>query len=166
MQMALKPLLDKAREQDLDFDFEVVTKESRTEKPKSFAECCEFILGEAYEYAKEHKDGNTAVAGMSDDDMMSLIKHYYDEDDIVIKKMGGNVTAEVAGTSAPVKKEETAEEKKAREEREKQAKEAREKAEAEQKAKDEEKAKREAEKAKKLAEAEMKKGNDCYSLFS
>ena len=87
LQMAIKPLYEKAMAEDELFAKEVQEKESRTEKPKSLAECAEYIMGEAYKYAKEHRQGDFGLAGMPDADMIGLIKHYYDEDDIVIEKV-------------------------------------------------------------------------------
>lgn len=87
LQLALKPLYEQAKAEDELFAKQVHEKESRTEKPKSFAECCEYIMGEAYKYAKDHKQGNFGMAGMPDADMIGLIKHYYDEDDIKIEKI-------------------------------------------------------------------------------
>ena len=87
LQLALKPLFEQAKAEDELFAKQVQEKESRTEKPKSFAECCEYIMGEAYKYAKDHKQGNFGMAGIPDADMIGLIKHYYDEDDIKIEKM-------------------------------------------------------------------------------
>lgn len=96
---ALKPLFDQAKAEDAEFANEVATKEARAEKPKSFEECCEYIMGEAYEWAKEHREGNFGLAGMPDSEMVGLIKHYYDEDDIEIKKMGAGVKASVSAPS-------------------------------------------------------------------
>ena len=87
LQLALKPLYEQAKSEDELFAKEVQEKESRTEKPKSFAECCEYIMGEAYKYAKEHQQGNFGLAGMPDADMVGLIKHYYDEEDIKVEKI-------------------------------------------------------------------------------
>lgn len=87
LQLALKPLYEQAKSEDELFAKQVQEKESRTEKPKSFLECCEYIMGEAYKYAKDHKQGNFALAGMDDQGLIGLIKHYYDEDDIKIEKI-------------------------------------------------------------------------------
>ena len=87
LQLALKPLYEQAKSEDELFAKQVQEKESRTEKTKSFAECCEFIMGEAYKYAKDHKQGNFGLAGMDDQGLIGLIKHYYDEDDIKIEKI-------------------------------------------------------------------------------
>ena len=87
LQLALKPLYEQAKSEDELFAKQVQEKESRTEKPKSFGECCEYIMGEAYKYAKDHKQGNFGLAGMDDQGLIGLIKHYYDEDDIKIEKI-------------------------------------------------------------------------------
>lgn len=109
LQIALRPFLDQAKEEDPLFALEVMEKESRAEKPKSFAECCEYILGEAYHYASSHRNGNFGLAGMPDADVAGLIKHYYDEDDIVIRKMTG-AKAKVVKTATPAKAEKKAKE--------------------------------------------------------
>lgn len=98
LQMAIKPFYDKAIAEDALFAKMVKEKENRKEKPKSLAECAEYILGEAFKYAQAHKQGNFGLAGMPDEDMPNLIKHYYDEDDITINK--------VTGAKAVVKKAE------------------------------------------------------------
>jgi len=152
LQLALRPLIDKARAEDALFDLEVTEKETRAENPKSWEECCEYIQGEAYDYAKSHREGNTAMAGMSDDDLIGLIKHYYDEEEIVVKKMG-------AGTKMQVARQESEQEKKEREERE-----AKKKAEQEEKARI--KAEKEAEKARKQAERDARANKDCGDMFS
>lgn len=105
LQVAFRPFLEQAKAEDPLFALEVMEKESRTEKPKSFAECCEYILGEAYEYASKHREGNFGLAGMPDEDIPGLIKHYYDEDDIVIRKVGG-AKVKVAKTAQPKPKKE------------------------------------------------------------
>ena len=87
LQMAIKPFYEQAIADDELFAKEVKEKEARTEKPKSFAECCEYIMGEAYKYAKDHKQGNFGFAGCEDAQIVSMIKHYYDEDDIKIEKI-------------------------------------------------------------------------------
>lgn len=87
LQLALKPLYEQAKAEDELFAKQVQEKESRTEKTKSFTECCEYIMGEAYKYAKDHKQGNFGLAGMDDQGLIGLIKHYYDEDDIKIEKI-------------------------------------------------------------------------------
>ena len=87
LQLALKPLYEQAKSEDELFAKQVQEKESRTEKPKSFAECCEYILGEAFHYAQRHESDNFSLAGCDDAKLKSMIKHYYDEDDIVIRKV-------------------------------------------------------------------------------
>ena len=104
LQLALKPLYEQAKSEDELFAKQVQEKESRTEKPKSFAECCEYIMGEAYKYAKDHKQGNFGLAGMDDQGLIGLIKHYYDEDDIKIEKVSG---AKAVVQGVPNKKAET-----------------------------------------------------------
>lgn len=104
LQLALKPLYEQAKAEDELFAKQVQEKESRTEKPKTFAECCEYILGEAYKYAKDHKQGNFGMAGMPDADMVCLIKHYYDEDDIVIEKVVDAEPIVKTATPAPTTK--------------------------------------------------------------
>ena len=106
LQLALKPLYEQAKAEDELFAKQVQEKESRTEKTKSFAECCDYILGETCEYAKNHpisQKGNTALgmAGGLDSELVSMIKHYYDEDDIKIRDIGANVTPIVKTTDKP-----------------------------------------------------------------
>ena len=103
LQMAIKPFYDMAIAEDEQFAQTVKEKESRAHKPKSLAECAEYILGEAYEYASKHRNGNFGLAGMPDEDMPGLIKHYYDEDEIVIRKITGAVAKVAKTPSAPVK---------------------------------------------------------------
>lgn len=92
---AIRPLYEKAIAEDKLFAQEVQEKESRKEKPKSLAECADYILGEAYEWASNHRQGNMGFAGLPDSEVENLIKHYYDEENIVIKKIEG-ATAKVA----------------------------------------------------------------------
>lgn len=101
LQMALKPLLEQAKEEDEIFALNVEDKEARGSK--SFAECCDYIMGEAYEYASKNRQGNFGLAGCDDKQIISMIKHYYDEDNIEIKKVG-SAKAKVAA----VKKTENA----------------------------------------------------------
>ena len=84
--IAIKPFYEKAIAEDELFAKEVKEKESRAEKPKSLAECAEYIMGEAYKYAKAHQSNGFGLAGFPDEEMPNLIKHYYDEDDIEIKR--------------------------------------------------------------------------------
>lgn len=114
LQLALKPLYEQAKSEDELFAKQVQEKESRTEKPKSFAECCEFIMGEAYKYAKDHKQGNFGLAGMDDQGLIGLIKHYYDEDDIKIEQVSG---AKAVVQGVPTKKADTKATKPKKEER-------------------------------------------------
>ena len=111
LQLAIRPLYEKAIAEDELFAKEVKEKESRKEKPKSLAECADFLMGEAYEYASKHRNGNFGLAGMPDDELMGLIKHYYDEEDIVIRKMGAGVRAKVATTKTTAKAEKKVKEK-------------------------------------------------------
>lgn len=99
LQMAIRPFYEKAIAEDELFAREVKEKEARTEKPKSLAECAEYIMGEAYAYAKEHKQGNFGLAGCDDAQIVQMIKHYYDEDDIKINKVGAGTKAEVKTTA-------------------------------------------------------------------
>ena len=98
---AIKPLYDKAIAEDSDFAKEVKEKESRAEKPKSLSECADYILGEAFEWASNHRDGNMGYAGLPDDEMINLIKHYYDEDNIEIKKVNARSSFVGGADSAP-----------------------------------------------------------------
>lgn len=109
LQIAFRPFFEQAKADDPLFALEVMEKESRAEKPKSFAECCEYIMGEAYKYASDHRQGNFGLAGMPDEDIAGLIKHYYDEDDIVIRKITG-AKAKVAKANDPAKAEKKAKE--------------------------------------------------------
>jgi len=104
LQLALKPLYEQAKSEDELFAKQVQEKESRTEKPKSFTECCEYIMGEAYKYAKDHRQGNIGLAGDWADNILGMIKHYYDEDDIKIEKVS-DAKAIVQGV--PTKKADT-----------------------------------------------------------
>lgn len=98
LQMAIRPFYEQAIAEDELFAREVKEKEARTEKPKSLAECCEYIMGEAYKYASEHKMGNFGLAGCEDSQITAMIKHYYDEDDIKIHKFGSSAKASVKTT--------------------------------------------------------------------
>lgn len=104
LSIALKPLLDKAMAEDTTFAQEVKEKTERKDKPKSLDECCKYIMGEAYKYAKEHKQGNFGLAGCPDEMVVGMIKHYYDEDDITITEITG-ATAKVATPTAQKKTE-------------------------------------------------------------
>lgn len=98
--MALKHLYEQAKQEDALFAQEVAEKESRTDNPKSLKECADYIMGEAYDYAANHKNGNFGLAGCDDDQIKQMIKHYYDEDNITIKKVGSSAKASVKTTSA------------------------------------------------------------------
>ena len=119
LQMAIKPFYEQAIAEDELFANEVKEKEARTEKPKSLAECCEYIMGEAYKYAKEHKNGNMGLAGCDDNQILAMIRHYYDEDDIEITKVGSGVKSSVSTTEKPTQK---GKEKKEKEKKEKKPK--------------------------------------------
>ena len=99
---AIRPLYQQAIAEDALFAKQVREKEARTDKPKSLAECADYILGEAYHWASEHRDGNVGFSGLPDEEMVNLIKHYYDEENIEIRKVG-NAKASVA-TSKETKK--------------------------------------------------------------
>ena len=99
---AIRPLYEKAIAEDALFAKEVKEKEGRKEKPKSLAECADYIYGEAYEWASNHRQGNMGFAGLPDSEVENLIKHYYDEDDIVIRKVE-NAVGKVASGNAPAK---------------------------------------------------------------
>jgi len=86
---AIRPLYTKALADDPTFAQEVKEKESRAEKPKSLEECAEYILGEAFEWASNHRQDNLGFSGLPDDEVVNLIKHYYDEENITIKKVTG-----------------------------------------------------------------------------
>jgi hypothetical protein len=101
LQMAIRPFYMQAMAEDELFAREVREKEARAERPKSLAECCEYIMGEAYAYAKEHKQGNFGLAGCDDAQIVEMIKHYYDEDDIKIRKIGAGARAEIKTTATP-----------------------------------------------------------------
>lgn len=99
---AIRPLYEKAIAEDALFAKEVKEKEGRKEKPKSLAECADYIYGEAYEWASNHRQGNMGFAGLPDSEVENLIKHYYDEDNIVIRKVE-NAVGKVASGNAPAK---------------------------------------------------------------
>lgn len=107
--MALMPLFKQAQAEDAEFANEVNEKSNRAENPKSWQQCCEYVLGEAYKYAKEHQDGNVAVAGCDDATLTSMIKHYYDEDNIEITPIGGaKVSVQKSGNAPASSSAETA----------------------------------------------------------
>ena len=107
--IAIKPFYDKLIAEDTIFADVVKERESRAEKPKSLAECAEYIMGEAYEYARNHKQGNFGLAGFPDEQMPVLIRHYYDEEFIEIRKITGaraSVTHTAPKTADKAKKTE------------------------------------------------------------
>lgn len=85
--IAIKPFYDKLIAEDDVFADVVKTRESRKEKPKSLAECADYIMSEAYNYAKANKQGNFGLAGFPDEDMPQLIRHYYDEEFLEVHKI-------------------------------------------------------------------------------
>lgn len=85
--MAIKPFYDKLIAEDEIFANVVRERESRKEKPKSLSECAEYIMSEAYNYAKSHRNGNFGMAGFPDEDMYRLIRHYYDEEFLEVHKI-------------------------------------------------------------------------------
>lgn len=89
LQIALLPLFKQAQDDDALFAIEVEEKSARQEKKKSFDECCDYVLGEAYKYAKEHQDGNVGLAFADESMVIGMMKHYWDEDDIEITPVGG-----------------------------------------------------------------------------
>lgn len=154
LQIALKPLLNKAIAEDSLFSEVVKTKTEQHKK--SFEECCEYILGEAYSYASKHKTQNTAVAGISDEDLCGLIKHYYDEDNIEVKKIGAGCTAKVSSSSSSGKA--SSKKAQAKNNDKKTSSEPSKNAEAKQQ-------QEEKKESKALTKSELKKGADCYDLF-
>ena len=103
LQVAIKPFYEQAIAEDALFAEEVKEKESRAEKPKSLAECSEYIYGEALKYAEEHRDGQIGLAGCEDAQIVAMIKHYYDEDNIEIYKPKCEVKSSVQTTKEPKK---------------------------------------------------------------
>ena len=98
--MAIKPFYDKLVAEDEIFANVVKERESRKEKPKSLAECAEYIMSEAYNYAKSHRNGNFGMAGFPDEDMYRLIRHYYDEEFLEVHKVT-NAKAVVSAVPTP-----------------------------------------------------------------
>ena len=98
--MAIKPFYDKLIAEDEIFANVVRERESRKEKPKSLAECAEYIMSEAYNYAKSHRNGNFGMAGFPDEDMYRLIRHYYDEEFLEVHKVT-NAKAVVSAVPTP-----------------------------------------------------------------
>jgi hypothetical protein len=98
--MAIKPFYDKLIDEDEIFKNVVKEREGRKEKPKSLGECADYIMSEAYNYAKEHRNGNFGMAGFPDEDMYRLIRHYYDEEFLEVQKISG-AKAVVSSVSTP-----------------------------------------------------------------
>jgi len=98
--MAIKPFYEKLIAEDEIFANVVRERESRKEKPKSLAECAEYIMSEAYNYAKSHRNGNFGMAGFPDEDMYRLIRHYYDEEFLEVHKVT-NAKAVVSAVPTP-----------------------------------------------------------------
>ena len=98
--MAIKPFYDKLIAEDEIFANVVRERESRKEKPKSLAECAEYIMSEAYNYASKHRNGNFGMAGFPDEDMYRLIRHYYDEEFLEVHKVT-NAKAVVSAVPTP-----------------------------------------------------------------
>ena len=84
--IAIKPFYDALIAEDETFARIVKERESRAEKPKSLAECADYIVSEAYNYAKDHKQGQMGMAGFPDEDMPRLIQHYYNEEFLEVVK--------------------------------------------------------------------------------
>lgn len=84
--IAIKPFYDALIAEDETFARIVKERESRSEKPKSLAECADYIVSEAYNYAKDHKQGQMGMAGFPDEDMPRLIQHYYNEEFLEVVK--------------------------------------------------------------------------------
>lgn len=106
LQLAFKPCYLQAIAEDSLFAKMVKEKENRKEKPKSFSECCDYIMGEFYKYACEHKfdNGHFGFGGCDDTKIVSMIKHYYDEDNIEIKRFNdAKPVVKTATTTMPVK---------------------------------------------------------------
>ena len=85
--IAIKPFYDKLIAEDEIFADVVKDRESREKKPKSLAECADYIISEAYNYASKHKQGNMGMAGFPDEEMYRLIRHYYDEEFLEVHKV-------------------------------------------------------------------------------
>ncbi|MBR2999436.1 MAG: hypothetical protein IKF39_00425 [Oscillospiraceae bacterium] len=107
--IAIKPFYDKLIADDEIFANVVKERESRAEKPKSLAECAEYIISEAYNYASKHKQGNMGMAGFPDEEMYRLIRHYYDEEFLEVQKVANarvSVSTPAATTAKTAKKAE------------------------------------------------------------
>lgn len=102
--VAIKPFYDALIADDEIFANVVKERENRKEKPKSLSECAEYIMSEAYNYAKNHKQGNFGLAGFPDEEMPRLIRHYYDEEFLEVQKItGATASFSKSNTPAPVK---------------------------------------------------------------
>jgi len=101
--IAIKPFYEKLIAEDEIFANVVKERESRAEKPKSLQECADYIMGEAYEYARTHQQGNFGLSGFPDEEMFTLIRHYYDEEFIEIRKVTGAVAKVAKTPSTPAK---------------------------------------------------------------
>lgn len=103
-------LLEEAKREDSLFAEEVREKESRTEKPKSITECCDYMKGEFYDWALNNKTGNYAYGGCDSEQLKDMVRHYYDEDDIEIKKVtGAKMTTKIEKPKKPERPKETLE---------------------------------------------------------
>ena len=102
---SIRPLYEQAKAEDATFARLVAQKEARADKPKSLGECADYILGEAYDWAVNHKlTSSFGYSGLPDSEVVRLIQHYYTEENIEIKKITG-AKASVA-TASEKKKEE------------------------------------------------------------
>ena len=101
--IAIKPFYDKLIAEDEVFARIVKERESRSEKPKSLAECADYIISEAYNYAKDHRQGQMGMAGFPDEEMPTLIRHYYDEEFLEVTKFT-DAKASFTKTATPTAK--------------------------------------------------------------
>jgi len=108
--IAIKPFYDKLIAEDEIFAEIVKERESREKKPKSLAECADYIMSEAYNYAKSHKQGNFGLAGFPDEEMPQLIRHYYDEEFLEVQKIT-DAKASFTTSTTPAKTEKKGKEK-------------------------------------------------------
>jgi len=139
---AIKKYLDQRAAEDPQF------AEKYANPKKTVAECCKFIVGEAF--AK--KENN--ISCLPDAEVYGLAVHYYDEDDIKIKAVPSGVrtvSKAPAEKSAPVLSDD--DRKRMHDEALAEYK-AKERAEIQAKAKEKARKKREAEKARKAAKVE------------
>ena len=112
--IAIKPFYDKLIAEDEIFAGIVKERESREKKPKSLAECADYIISEAYNYASKHKQGNMGMAGFPDEEMYRLIRHYYDEEFLEVQKVTNarvSVSTPTSNTTATAKTAKKAEKK-------------------------------------------------------